>query len=220
MYNQLIKGVAKLLNKSLIISLLVIPCSLSVMGQALSPKDSIRFKKDFEALLLKYHIKNKGYTINVQSMNQKGGQTAFIINNNNYYGDSVLSSENFGFTIDTTDGKYAIAVYPKKGIWVNPYIGIDTSDYFGGTVSYSTGVGVGTNISGITFKLDSTTHDLVFLIREGSCSRNVPMIVRVSKSKKNYFFTFGDYADDNKSYLMQNGKATALSPRPPMPIGN
>lgn len=58
--------------------------SLTTHAQILSKQDSISFKKDLEKLLTKYGLQTAGYQINVQSDNQRGGQTAFTITNNNY----------------------------------------------------------------------------------------------------------------------------------------
>lgn len=58
--------------------------SFATYSQVLSKDDSISFKKDLEKLLTKYGLQTAGYQINVQSSNQRGGQTAFTITNNNY----------------------------------------------------------------------------------------------------------------------------------------
>src|SRR5205085_1936295 len=81
------KKVDKQQMKSLIISIpLLLFCYISFSQTKVS--DTVAFKKDFEQLLKKYGIVSKGYSINVTSINQKGGQTAFVITNN-YLGDTT-----------------------------------------------------------------------------------------------------------------------------------
>lgn len=53
----------------------------SVLSQ-IKHTDTAAFKKEFEQLLKKYNIDSKRYSINVTSINQKGGQTALVITNN------------------------------------------------------------------------------------------------------------------------------------------
>lgn len=71
----------------LTITSLLLLSSFNLLAQNISKQDSAAFKKDFEQLLKKYGFKSKGYSVNITSINQKGGQTAFIINNN-YLGDT------------------------------------------------------------------------------------------------------------------------------------
>ena len=71
-------------QKKLIIIISVFFSSLSSHSQILSKQDSLNFKNDLEKLLTKYGLSTAGYQINVQSNDQRGGQTAFTITNNNY----------------------------------------------------------------------------------------------------------------------------------------
>lgn len=202
-----INKVVKLLPK-LIISILFTP--ILSCAQNLSKNDSLNLKKDIDSLLSKYGFKDNPYVINVQSKNQKGGQTAFIINNN-YYGDSILASNNFGYRIDTSGTTLNVSVYPLKGIWQMPYIGIDTSDFNSKhQVGYDPGAGTINFADGVKLKINDTTYNLVYVIRGSVCSKNNPMLVTLKTVKS--FFTFGDYTDDNKNYIFSLGTAWSLTP--------
>jgi hypothetical protein len=82
MLHQLINQVGRRQKKLLITISSVLIFSFTTYSQVLSKEDSINFKKDLEKLLTKYGLQTAGYQINVQSNNQRGGQTAFIITNN------------------------------------------------------------------------------------------------------------------------------------------
>ncbi len=62
-------------------------CSQKGNNPPVKKGDTTAFKKEFEKLLVKYGFNKNGYSLNVTSNNQNGGQTAFIITNN-YYGDT------------------------------------------------------------------------------------------------------------------------------------
>ncbi len=201
MWHLKINKVAKLLARLIITSSLIFSYFTS-QSQSLSPKDSINLKKDLDSILNKYGFKNNPYVINVQSKNQKGGQTAFIINNN-YYGDSVLSPTNFSCKIDTLKDGYTVTVYPLKGTWQMPYIGVDTIDYNKNqNISYDPGFG---SINFVEQKVTSqdTLYYMICIIRNDVCSKNYPMVVKLSKI--NVVFTFGDFTDDNKCYIFNKG---------------
>jgi hypothetical protein len=76
--------VGKLQKKLLIITISFFLFSFNIHSQVFPRQDSINFKNDLEKLLSKYGLQSAGYQINVQSNNQRGGQTAFTITNNNY----------------------------------------------------------------------------------------------------------------------------------------
>jgi hypothetical protein len=172
--------------------------------QTLSPKDSINFKHNFEALLKKYKLDNKGYKINVQSNNQSGGQTAFIITNN-YYKDPNLipDSLNYVSTITIEKGRKVLTVYPKSGSWIQPILFYDTSDVdiklkiypvpniitsYSATLSNKAGI---LKVKGIVFPM--------------ACSISQPIHIYLN-DKPAEFYYFGDNADLNKRFFYSKGK--------------
>jgi hypothetical protein len=200
----LIKKAVKPLGILLIISLFSINCFSQTTKK---PLDSTALQKELDSVLSKYGLKSKGFVINVISVNQKGGQTAYSITNN-YYGDTLKSATNFGFDTLTRDGKLLVAVYPKKGVWQSPFIGIDSLN--NKDCSYDPGAGLISWIPGIylTFENDTVQHNMFLTIRDGVCSKNIPMIVTLNKPDA--FFLFGDYTDDEKFYLYHKGKAVVV----------
>jgi hypothetical protein len=82
MLHQTINQVVKQQKKLLIITSSFLLFSFCSYSQILSKQDSISFKNELEKLLTKYGLQTAGYQINVQSKDQRGGQTAFSINNN------------------------------------------------------------------------------------------------------------------------------------------
>ena len=79
MWNPEIKVAAKLLLKSLIISSFLTTPFVSYS------QDTANLRKEISVLLKKYGLSNAGFELKVNSNNQKGGQTAFVINNNYNY---------------------------------------------------------------------------------------------------------------------------------------
>lgn len=77
MSNLKIKKAVKLLVLLLIINLLLL-LSFSSYSQT----DTAKLRKELYALLKKYGLKDASFLLKVESLNQKGGQTAFEINNN------------------------------------------------------------------------------------------------------------------------------------------
>lgn len=106
----------KLPKKLLIIKISLFLFSFASNSQILSKQDSINFKNDLEKLLTKYGLKDVGYQINVQSNNQRGGQTAFIINNNYFtskkreVSDSLLNS----IIKELPDMNFPIRIYMRN----------------------------------------------------------------------------------------------------------
>jgi hypothetical protein len=72
-----------LLRVKLIITTILLISSNSYAQSILSHQDSINFKRQFEKLLSKYGLSDNKYSVNVKSISQSGGQTAFMINNYN-----------------------------------------------------------------------------------------------------------------------------------------
>jgi hypothetical protein len=173
-------------------------------AQSLSPQDSINFKHDFEALLKKYKLENKGYQINVQSNNQSGGQTAFIITNN-YYKDPNLvpDSLNYIAIIKLEKDKKVLTVYPKSGSWIQPMLMYDSSD-----------VDLGSKIFPLPFLYNSQKASLTFENKRfyvkgaffvNAISKSQPLNIYLT-DKTNEFYYFGDYADSNKRFIYWEGK--------------
>ena len=207
MLHPLIKKVAKLLGLLLITSNLILYSNLSYSQIKYRFSDSLLLKQELDSVLAKHGLKSKGFVITVISLNQKGGQTAYSITNN-YYGDTLKNEANFGIDTFTEGGKKWVTVYPKKGVWQSPFIGLDSVKIH--DCSYDPGSGSIAFISGlyITFKGERIQHSLELIIRQGVCSKNMPM--KVGILKKDAFFTFGDYADDDKFYLYRNGKVVLV----------
>jgi hypothetical protein len=160
-----------------------------------------------DAVLAKYGLKSKGFAVNVISINQKGGQTAYSITNN-FFGDTVKSATNFGFEIVTEGNVDWIYVYPKKGVWQSPFVGLDSvamGDYI-----YDPGIGVTTTVHGLSLTLenDTTVHPMLLFIPQGVSSKNNPL--KVGVRKKDGFFMFGDFNDDEKHYIFHKGKVVAI----------
>lgn len=82
--NLLNSQVCRQQKKFLVITICFFFFTFTTRSQILSKQDSINFKKDLEKLLTRYGLQTAGYQINVQSNNQRGGQTAFTITNNSY----------------------------------------------------------------------------------------------------------------------------------------
>jgi hypothetical protein len=200
----------RLLFKSTIINLCFLFPQI-LFSQKLSKTDSISFRKDIEGILSKYGFYGQPYLISVQSTNQKGGQTAFIINNN-FYGDTTLNESNFELWVDTlADKSLNVFVRPLKGVWNTPYIGIDTLYLDNHTgVKYDPGAGSIGSASGLSIVIDSISHGMLFIMRDGSCSYNHPMMVTLTDKKG--FFTFGDFDDNKKGYLFRYGIGVSYAP--------
>jgi len=201
----LIKKVGKPLIRSLIISnisLLIYKFSYSQQPHAFN--DSILLRRELDSVLAKHGLKTKGFVINVISLDQRGGQTAYSITNNYYYGDTTSDVTNFGCDTITEGGKKWVYVYPKKGVWQNPFIGLDTltfRDYI-----FDPGIGTVVTVPGFSVLLpnDTVNHGVFITIPSGVCSRNTPL--RVAVLKENGFFIFGDFTDFDKFYLYSKGK--------------
>lgn len=173
-------------------------------SQFLSSQDSSNFKREFEALLKKYKLDDKGYKISVQSSNQSGGQTAFIITNN-YYKDPnlIADSINYIYLISMENQRKVLTIYPKSGAWVQPILFYDSSDielkskiyplpamyagYFGT-------LRIANNILSIKGSIFST-----------ACTFVSPIHIYLN-DKPNEYYYFGDNTDTNKRYFYSNGK--------------
>ncbi len=162
------------------------------------------FKRDFEKLLKRYGIKSTTYQINVNSINQKGGQTALIINNN-YFGDSLTGKNNFGFWIDTSNNQKVLICGPLKGVWTTPFFAMDSTKF---KRAYDPGIGVTTNIHGIFATIDNKEYRLAAIASNNSCSQMFPMKIYLSALASEDFILFGDLQDPLKTYLYKKGEVS------------
>src|SRR6185437_3243601 len=92
MFPLIIKKVVKLLVLSLITGSLIFYSKISFCQTKKYFNDSLLLKKEIDSVLAKHGLKSRGFTINVISLNQKGGQTAYSITNN-YYGTVNINKE-------------------------------------------------------------------------------------------------------------------------------
>lgn len=189
-------------KKVLAISMLLL-LTFSVTGQIQKNTDTAAFKTDFENLLKKYGINSKVYQINVTSINQNGGQTALVINNN-YFLDSLNGKNNFGFSIDTTHNQKILICGPLKGVWTTPFFAMDSTRYKSG--AYDPGIGVVSSILGIYATIDNKEHNLAAVASNNSCSQMFPMKIYLSALAIEDFFIFGDLQDASKTYLYRKGE--------------
>lgn len=198
---QIINRVDRLQIKLLIIINLLLSISVSSFSQK-TPTDTVAFKRDFEKLLSKYGLSNKSYLINVTSNNQKGGQTAFIINNN-FYGDTISDKNNITYIFDTTGNHVTLTVAPKKGIWTQPFVFADSSNthrYFD--------VGIGTSAfitDNIVWVVDRW-RNVAGGVSQHSVSHFWPLRIELKDNDPNQYFIFGDFLDPNKTFLFYKGK--------------
>jgi hypothetical protein len=82
MSNPKIKKAVKLLAQLIIISVLFLPiCTFSQV-------DTAKLRKEINTILKKYGLSEAAFQLKVSSTNQKGGQTAFVINN--YYVGGIV----------------------------------------------------------------------------------------------------------------------------------
>jgi hypothetical protein len=70
-----------------------------------SQTDTSKLKKELTALLKKYGLKDASFLLKVESLNQKGGQTAFEINNYNAKEIHVVNGPNYGINGNVSNEK-------------------------------------------------------------------------------------------------------------------
>lgn len=203
MLHQIIRlGVKQ--RKKLLITIVNLFLFISISYAQKSVTDTLAFKKDFELLLKKYGIKSSGYLINVTSINQKGGQTAFVINNN-YFGDTTLTGKNnFGFSIDSVDNQRILFCGPLKGTWITPFVAMDSAKFRNG--AYDPGIGLITSISGISATVDGKEYSLMAIASNNSCSQMFPMRIYLAALSSDDFIIFGDLHDPLKTYIYKKGE--------------
>lgn len=198
----------KLQIKLLIISIGVL-FYFDCFSQKLVRYDTVGFKKDFEQLLKKYRIQSKGYSVNVISINQKGGQNALVINNN-FFSDSSLDSSNYNFKVIHEENQSYLIVSPKKGVWNSPVV---FTDSLSATRSFfDPGVGFSSIIRDISVEIEGRHYKLIGKTKSSVCSKNFPLTINLSKDIGE-FYIFGDIQDNRKLYLYKNGRVLWF-PRP------
>lgn len=102
MSNLSIRKAVKPLALLLIISAIFCPI------YSISQTDTSKLKKEIAVLLKKYGLKNASFLLKVESLNQKGGQTAFEINNYNGKEIHVVNGPNYG-----VNGNISLGVPPR-----------------------------------------------------------------------------------------------------------
>lgn len=70
--------------------------------------DTATLRKDISALLKRHGLKNAPFEIKIESANQKGGQTAYIINNYNGRETHIVNGSNYG-----VNGNLSVGVPPR-----------------------------------------------------------------------------------------------------------
>ncbi|MBU7570147.1 MAG: hypothetical protein KAF41_05790 [Flavobacterium sp.] len=160
-------------------------------------------KKEIDSVLAKYGLKSKGFSINVISLNQTGGQTAYSITNN-FYGDTVRAGTNYGFDTLTEGGVKYLYFYPRKGTWQTPFVGYDS---ILNDIVFHPGVGVsGGSRESIPFNnpINGVLQKTMIITSASVCSRTMPLKVGILKPST--YVIFGDFADPEKVYFYQFGK--------------
>ncbi len=198
---QTINPVVKPQIKLLTIISLLLNISVTSFSQSVTT-DTAAFKREFEKLLSKYGLSSKSYLINVTSNNQKGGQTAFIINNN-FYGDTLSEKNNIDYIFDTTNNLVTLTVAPRKGIWTQPFVFADSSNKH---AYFDVGIGASAYIyDNIVWVIDRW-RSVAGGVSQNSVSHYWPLTIRVKANDPNQYFIFGDFLDPNKTFLFYNGK--------------
>lgn len=188
--------------KSIIINSLVFFISISANCQE-RIADSTAFRNDFEKLLKKYGFETKSYIVNVQSVGQKGGQTAFVINNN-FYGDTLSEEFNISYEIITEGSQKILYAAPKKGVWITPFVCMDSLKWRSNV--YNPGIGVVVGLSNLTAKVEKKLYHIGGVGSNNSCSSVFTMVMYLSQTDPNEFLMFGDLQDPLKTYLYYKGK--------------
>lgn len=194
----------KLLARSIII------ISLFIVNKAQSQstiKDTIGFKKDFEALLKKYGMKSNEYLIKVTSNDQNGGQTALIINNN-YYGDTIDPEKNFIFSVMYISGEKKLVVSPKSGNWLSPIV-LSNSNID----NICPRSGMYTSYENISFRFNKKDYILRGQSVQIPCTKYSPLRIYLNENSRDEIIVFGDGLDNQKMYLYYDGKVIWIPPQ-------
>lgn len=130
----------------------------------------------------------------------QGGQTAYTITNN-YYNDPnyIPDSVNYSTKTIVRDSLKYIYFFPKKGVWINPFI---VTDSLSGNKN--------TSLQGmikelhLTFSKENLKIPLIGISSDSPCSANSPMYI-ILKKNENVLILFGDYSSNSRSYLYMDG---------------
>jgi hypothetical protein len=188
----------------LIISFLII--STASFSQKKNTKvDSAVLKKELDAVLSKYGLKTKGFAINVISINQKGGQTAYSITNNFYRDSSYIpDSVNYNFKISTYKEQHFLVVWPKYEVWHQPFVLYDSTK--GNKSQWS---GMQQILSGIKLMYNGKIFTMSGKKLFEPISKNSPLFINID-SDPTGVFAFGDFSNEKKAYIFFKGEITWL----------
>lgn len=183
---------------------------LTIISINLSPlwgqSDSAELKKELLDVL-----KRRGYNsfqININSYNQKGGQTAFSITNNYFDPNFCPDSSNYELRIDYENSKFVIN--PKKGMWSELFVICPDSFW---TNSHTLLKDCNDNMeisavgTGVVSHGGRTYQCVVKALSGAGCSYGRPYCIPLSL--KTGFFIFGECPKCNnheKWYVYDNGK--------------
>lgn len=207
MSNQSTKKVDKLPGILLIIISLLLLGNNSYCQNNRNFDDSLLLKKEIDSVLAKHGLKSKGFAINVISISQQGGQTAYSITNN-YYSDPnyVADSINYTFKIETINGKKALVFSPKHGTWTTPFLLYDsTKPKTTSLEGFISGIGFDLN-------LPNETYHMVGTKSSNPCTPHDPIFIYLGNDA-NPVVGFGDYGYDTRYYLYINGSVHAIPVR-------
>jgi hypothetical protein len=159
--------------------------------------------------LKKYKLDKQGYKISVQSNNQSGGQTAFIITNN-YYKDPNLipDSINYVYSITNENGRKVLTISPKSNAWIQPIVFYDSSDVDMISKKVFPLPAMITNYTGI-FGGFNVPVNVKGAILQNACTSSSPLHIYLNGNPDEFYY-FGDYADDYKRYLYFKGKVVFI----------
>jgi len=163
--------------------------------------DSSQLRREIDSVLAKHGLKSKGFAINVVSINQSGGQTAYSITNN-YFSDPnyIPDSINYEFQIKNEGDKITYYFYPKRGSWQSPFIAYDSSikNISIPISGFHTPLSLSLNMGDKSIGLIGDQIGFV-------CTKLNPIFVTLNK-KDNQILVFGDYGYNQRYYQFINGK--------------
>lgn len=171
--------------------------------------DSLLLKKEIDSVLAKHGLKSKGFAINVISINQNGGQTAYSITNN-FYGDPgyVPDSINYTFHVERMNGHNYLFVSPKHGTWSQTFFLYDSTKGYPSS-SDVTYYGMTTPINGMSLNIDNTKVFMSGILWDKVISPNIPLYIYLDNDPNGYF-AFGDFSYNTRFYIFHQGKVFAI----------
>ena len=194
-----------ILKISFFILISITSYSQKKFAHKLTKVDSATLKIEIDKVLSKYGLKSKGFNINVISLDQKGGQTAYSITNN-YYKDTayIEDSVNFDYTFEKQSNNTILYVYPKYGVWHEPFVYHDSSIHeqlilmSGSVTPLPTGLSLSLE-NGIKYQMVGDKCSSII-------SKNSPLVLRLLPDYINAIYIFGDNSNEKKSYELINEK--------------